>query len=331
MRPNLPIVPAIFFLQVALTSHGRERWMRMLLFTAPVAAVAIAVAALFTAWYGSPLHSGYGAAEQLFSISNIAPNLTRYPVWLWQSQSPLVLCALLPLVPPFNRDGSRPAVRLCAALFAGTLLSYLVYFQFEEWWYLRFLLVAMPALFVLIATGLVAVGRRLPMAWGRLAVAAAAVLLLILTSRFTHAHGDPASQQDAERRYADVGTYLRDALPGNAIVLSIQESGSIRYYAGRMTIRWDLIDKEWTPRAAGALEAIGLHPFLVLEDFELNQFHDWFDLPPGQLPWPLMARMRERGGISVFDLGSHAGGASPVSLQPGGSPRCSALQPLLLR
>ena len=33
-------------------------------------------------------------------------------------------------------------------------------------------------------------------------------------------------------------------------VLSVQHSGSVRYYGGRLTIRWDLIDRDWTSRAA---------------------------------------------------------------------------------
>ena len=53
-----------------------------------------------------------------------------------------------------------------------------------------------------------------------------------------------------ERRYADVGTYIHQALPPNAVVFSVQHSGSVRYYSGRMTIRWDLIDRDWTARAA---------------------------------------------------------------------------------
>ena len=332
VRPNLPIVPVVFFVHIALAARGRERLIRPVLYAIPVGIVVAGVAALFTAWYGSPLSSGYGGAGQIFSASNILPNLSRYPVWLWQSQSPFVVLALLPLLPPFNRVADRPAVRLCAALFGATLFSYLVYMHFEEWWYLRFLLPAMPALFVLVATGLIALRQRIGEPWGGIVAIAVALVMLTMTTRFNYGHVGPRDNQDGERRYVDVGAFVQRSLPPNAVVLAVQESGSIRYYGGRMTIRWDLIDRDWTTRAAAELERLGLHPYLVTEDFELPQLRDWFGLPVGsQLPWPLVARMRERGGVSVHDLASQPGTISPVSLESGGTPRCAPPQPIVLQ
>jgi hypothetical protein len=332
VRPNLPIVPVVFFVHIALTARGRERLIRPVIYAVPVAVVVVAVAALYSAWYGSPFSSGYGAAGEIFSASNILPNLARYPVWLWQSQSPFVVLALLPLLPPFNRVADRAAVRLCAALFVATLFSYLVYFQFEEWWYLRFLLPALPALLVLVATALVELRGRIGDPWGGIAAIGVALVMLTMTTRFNYGHVGPSGVQDGERRYVDVGAFVQRSLPPNAVVLAVQESGSIRYYGGRMTIRWDLIDRDWTTRAPAELERLGLHPYLVAEDFELPQLRDWFGLPAGsRLPWPLVARMRERGGVSVHDLASQPGTISPVSLEPGGTPRCAPPQPIVLQ
>jgi len=332
VRPNLPIVPVVFFVHMLLSSRGRERWMRVALFSLPVAAAVGAIAALYTAWYGAPWKSGYGAAEEIFSLSNVLPNLTRYPVWLWKSQSPLILLAVLPLLPPFNRDGSRRAVRLCAALFLATLASYLVYAPFEEWWYLRFLLPAIPSLMVLLALGIVFAARRFSATWARIGVMAATILIVTMTARFSSAVAPPAPLREGERRYVDVGVYVNQALPRNGVVLGVQESGSVRHYGGRMTIRWDLIDRDWAPRAPAELERLGLHPYLVIEDFELPQFRGWFGVAAdAPLPWPLIARMRENGGVSVYDLGSRASAVAPVSIEPGGTPRCAAPPPLLVQ
>jgi hypothetical protein len=90
-----------------------------------------------------------------------------------------------------------------------------------------------------------------------------------------------------------------------------------------MTIRWDLIDRDWTTRAALELQRLGVHPYLVIEDFELPQFRDWFGLDANaQLPWALAARMRQNGGVSVFDMSAPAGAVMPVSLEPGVAARC---------
>ena len=333
VRPNLPLIPLVLLVHLAASSRGRERWIRLALFSAAVAPAALGIAALNTWWYGAPWHSGYGAAAQIYSVSTILPNLARYPVWLWQTQSPVLLLALVPLLPRFRSDASQPAVRLFAALFVVTLFSYLIYFQFEEWWYVRFLLPAIPALLVLVSAGLVAIGRRLPAPWGRVAVATVTILLVAHTARFNIGHGMFGPLKDGERRYADVGVYLQRALPANAVVFSVQESGTVRYYGGRMTIRWDLIDREWTGRAAGEVERLGLHPYMVIEDAELPQMRGWFGLAPeAPLPWPLVARMREHGGVSVLDLSANAPRTIiPAALASGEAPHCSAQQPLTIQ
>jgi hypothetical protein len=337
IRPNLPILPLVFLVHLAASSRDRERWIRAGLFSAAVAPAAVAIAALNTAWYGAPWNSGYGAAREIYSLGSIIPNLARYPVWLWQSQSPLVLLALVPFLPRFRRDVSPPAVRLCAALFLATLLSYVVYSPFEEWWYLRFLLPAIPAFLILMAAGVVALGRRLPRPWGPMAVTGVTSLLIAFTIQFSIAHGTFGPVRTGERRYADVGTYLHETLPPNAVVLTVQHSGSARYYSGRMTIRWDLIDRDWTPRAAQEIERLGLHPYMVIEDWEMPQMRGWFGLAPdAPAPWPLVARMREPVGVSVLDMSSQLTGSRdprpvPAALAPGGAPLCGAQQPLIIQ
>ena len=333
IRPNLPILPLVFFAHFMISSRDAERWIRAALFSAAVAPAVVAIAALNTAWYGAPWNSGYGAAREIYSFATILPNLARYPVWLWQSQSPLVLLAFVPFLPRLRRDTSPPAVRLCAALTLATLLSYLVYFAFEEWWYLRFLLPAIPAVLVLMASGIVTLGRRLPRPWGPLAVTAVTSVLVAYTIQFSVAHGIFGRVKTGERRYADIGTYIHQALPPNAVVLSVQHSGSVRYYGGRMTIRWDLIDRDWTSRAVPELERLGLHPYMVIEDWEMPQMRDWFGLAPdAAAPWPIVARMREPVGVSVLDMTSQpAARTIPAALEPGGTPLCGPQQPLTIQ
>lgn len=162
---------------------------------------------------------------------------------------------------------------------------------------------------------------------------AVAIGLIAYTTRFNIGFGMFGPMTGGERRYADVGDYLRRALPADAVVLTVQHSGSVRYYAGRMTIRWDLIDRDWTARAAAEFERLGLHPYMVVEDWEVPQMRDWFGLvPDAPVPWPLVARMQQHGGVSVFDLSSRApAGIIPAALESGGTPRCGALRPLTLQ
>ena len=52
----------------------------------------------------------------------------------------------------------------------------------------------------------------------------------------------------------------------------------------------------------------------------------WFGLEAGApIPWPLVARMQEHGGVSVYDLSSRpSSGGIPASLESGGTPLCGA-------
>src|SRR5205814_663317 len=101
---------------------------------------------------------------------------------------------------------------------------------------------------------------RLPAPWGRVTVTAVTIVLVAYTTRFNNGHGMFGALKEGERRYADVGTYIQQALPRNAVIFAVQESGSVRYYSGRMTIRWDLVDRDWTSRAAADVEHLGFHP-----------------------------------------------------------------------
>ena len=57
-----------------------------------------------------------------------------------------------------------------------------------------------------------------------------------------------------------------------------------------------------------------------------------FALPADQpLPWPPTARMRESGGVTVYDLASHPQMNPPVAIEPGGAPRYAAPKAIVLK
>jgi hypothetical protein len=49
-------------------------------------------------------------------------------------------------------------------------------------------------------------------------------------------------------------------------------SGTIRYYAGRDTIRTDVLDPRWLDRAVAWLAGQGRHPYILVEDWEKPLF-----------------------------------------------------------
>jgi len=324
VRPNLLFVPAVPLLLIAMNSRGRERWIRAACFCLPIVPVVVFVAALNTIWYGSPANSGYGAARELYRMENVWPNLQLYSSWLWQSQSPCLLLALVPFLPFFRRRVDARVPAACALIVLVTLASYISYSQFEVWWYLRFLLPGFGAFAVLIAVGAAAVSRALPQPFGRLAAAVVLCLMMAATISFAADKGVFGDLRATERRYVDIGEFVAAHLPQNAALFAVQHSGSLRFYSGRITLRYDWVQPAWAAAVPAAVEREGRHPFLVVDDFEIPQVRKQFGFPAeSALPWPIVARMRELGGMTVFDMATHPEPGSPIALEPGSLHWCA--------
>jgi len=261
IRPNLAPLAAIPFGYLVWT---RGHWLTFALAVLPGAAL---VAAVNAHLYGSPLASGYGDVHNLYAWRNAPINLRRYGRWLLDTQTPIVFAAAAALA------WMRP--RRIAALFAlfigATFAAYLFYSPFDAWWYLRFLLPAFPLLLILTAFGTIALLSRTPRLVQMFAWAIAPTLLVSFQVEYAVAHGVFALREN-ERRYEMVGNYIAASTPANAVVLSMQHSGSLRYYAHRTTLRYDWIAPESLDSTIALLREKGYRPFIVLDDWEVPVF-----------------------------------------------------------
>ena len=114
----------------------------------------VALGAIQAVRYGSPLGSGYGSFDDLFGLSNVAPNLARYPRWMTETHTPLIwLWLLAPLSFRFLDRGARAFGWILLQLRGRRrpCLPSLRVLQPEEWSYTRFLLPALPVMPVLVA------------------------------------------------------------------------------------------------------------------------------------------------------------------------------------
>jgi hypothetical protein len=274
-------------------------------------AVGVVPGALFVAWlnsnwYGAAAASGYGTAAELFSLSRIPDNVVRYGRWLLET-SPLAIVGAAALAAPLARFWPRPSglrgALLFAAIIAGTCALYLVYEPYDDWWYLRFLLPAWPALFVAAAVVLADWRDR-----SRLAAFAVAVIVagaglagaVVARDRGVFEIGR------TERRYATVARIVDEHTESSAVILTSAHSGTVRYYAGRVTLRFDVLDPAWLDRAIAWLDARGRHPYLLLEDWEAPMFAARFrgasplaDL--GFQPVVAWESPRVRGAVWLYD------------------------------
>jgi hypothetical protein len=228
--------------------------------------------------YGSPLGSGYGTASDMFALANVLPNLARYPRWITESHTPFIW---LSLAAPFwiVRRAKDPRLVWAALLLSiAVWVAYLPYmfFQPQEWFYTRFLLPAIPIMLLFAAACALAGVRALPAA-GRFPIAViVAVGVGGASLWYAERHG-AFDIRIQERKYPLAGEYVRTKGPANAFVLAAQHSGSIRYYANRPTLRWDLLSPTRLDQVLSIFRAQGYEPILVVDVGEYAEFRQRFE------------------------------------------------------
>jgi hypothetical protein len=257
-------------------------------------------------WYGSALASGYGTTGELFSASRIGTNMSRYLSWLVET-SPIALLGLPALAWPARRLWPAPDARSIACLLAAILVTatapYLLYLSYEQWWYLRFLLPAWPALFVAAAVVCDAIRRRGGLAAGIVV----AVVLVAGAFGIYRARALGVFEVGAEeRRYVTVARLVETSTEPEAVILTGLHAGTLRYYAGRETLRSDVLDPAWLDRAVSWLAERGRHPYILVEDWEHPLFRARFG-PANTLgdlsftPAVAWQASRVRGWVFLYD------------------------------
>jgi Oligosaccharyl transferase STT3 subunit len=295
VRPNLLPLAGVIALIVSLPrfadvdSIGRTRMaLRFLAFGFGVLPFVVAVMAFQNAMYGGPLKSGYGDLGSLFAIDHVVPNLRAYTGWLLRTETPAIICALFgPLVVPAPK---RRLAWWLLAFAAATFACYIPYEVFDAWWYLRFVLPAFPALFILLSATILAVLDRFSVPV-RVVGGAAIVVILVCFHLSMAVAGSVFRLHDLERRFRDAGEYVAQHLPANAAVVTVWQSGSVRFYSGRLTMLWNSIDAGWLDRSLDFLRAEGYEPYLLFESNEEREFRQKFEghSPLGGLDWPPVA------------------------------------------
>jgi hypothetical protein len=292
IRPNLApltLFPALYLVFYGVKDGARARgtaaiterfgtgFRGALQFSIPVALAGAIVAYLQSRYFGSAFRSGYGTAAEIYSLANVAPNASLYATWLLDTHGPWLLPAPLVLFGPLwpVRLDSRREIRWLLAFAALVIAAYLIYAVFETWTYLRFLL---PAIAIAIIAVAAIVGAGLNRSPVVLRLAGLALAVLAITS-FNVA----SARQHGVFRFADhhvrartVGERLKTVLPANAVIVSAEQSGAMRYYTGRSIIRWDLIDQAAMPEALDALMRNGSRIWVVLDDWEEEPFRRKF-------------------------------------------------------
>jgi hypothetical protein len=253
-------------------SWRRPRWSQALVFALFAAVGPALVLWSNTLLYGGPLEAGYKGAAEFWRWAHVGPNLERYPAWLFQvhSKAALLGLAALPLAFVERIAGDRRQRVVVAvsavALVLVSLATILPYLNFEQWTYLRFVLPAMAALFVLLGALIVWLARLLAGSrWTPWLTP-----LLLGPAALVGWTGVPELRAALREHLATqsvlvMGGYLRTALPPNAVLMTYAHSGSAAYYGGRPIVRMDIIIPHLDDVIA-RLQAQGFHPYILIDE-----------------------------------------------------------------
>lgn len=307
IRPNLAplLIAALLALTIEFEPAAPTWTRRALLFVAGLVPAGLLLALFHTRWYGSPLGTSHQLGD-LFRIENLWPNLMTYPTWLIDTHTIFILLA------PLGIFAVRRGRTLLAIVPVTVATCYAFYSPFDHWTYLRFLLPAFPAVFILLAAAVRRGVERLPPG-GTQVIALTLVAAVALTSWQQARVRGAFSNHENLQRFVTVPRFIRAQLPDNAVVLTRVYSGSIREYGERLTLRWDVLDPQWLDRAIQDLQSLGHAVFIVIEDEdERARFVSRFAAANawGSLDWPATAEYRGVDTVWIYDVADRGRAAS---------------------
>jgi hypothetical protein len=334
IRPNLAPLSAVMVLWLALrawraprTDRRRHIW-RGVGMLAGVGVGVMATATTNWALYGSPFSSGYLPLRTLFDRANFMPNLRHYTTWFADVHTPIAFVGLAALAVPaawlWPRARDRSVVLVFGAFVAGLWALYCFYDVFDSAFYLRFLLPGWPFICLGMASAALALTRI-----GRGPVAATVVVAVVIGLGIRGVRVAEASgwfaQRDDESRYVTVGEMVRLSTSENSVVIALQHSGSVRYYAGRMTMQYESLPAEWLDRSVAWLADRGVHTYAVLDDWEVGRVKAKFagQASLARLETPVFTFRQ----TSLYDLIPPAGPARPTQIIPSTASDLRAVPP----
>jgi len=307
IRPNVVPLLGVFVVWVVWRDVAAGRWERHRAlswwFLIPSTAGALAVAEINFRVYGSPFISGYGNLE--YALRHLPDNLRSYPALIAATETPIALLGLVALFLPsrlfWPTARERQARWLLSACAIVTAIPYLFLPQSPIWWTLRYWLPLWPAMMIGSVT-LIAALYRMGGVWARTAAVLVVGALAVYGLQESATRGVFMVGHD-EQKYVAVAETVARLTPPGSVILSVQHSGGLRYYAGRLTARWDMAPGS-LDRAIAWLAASGHHPYFVLEDWEerlMRQNQGTSDAAARAVRTPLVTWRTRATSIHLYD------------------------------
>ena len=206
----------------------------------------------------------------------------------WRALGPLWLVAVG--AGAWAMRGPRTTMTLAVA--AAVTLPYLFYLRFDHWETLRFLLPGLVPLTILVAAGVTTLAGAIRVPAVKAIVLALFAGAFAVRSERLMRESSVWDIQNLEARYPLVGQWFQVNTPATSVALAGQHSGSLRWYGGRETIRWDLLRPEELVPTVRELESRGATVYAALEGTEQQGFDAKFSKELARLSVDSIGRVR---------------------------------------
>ncbi|MBI1765516.1 MAG: YfhO family protein [Acidobacteria bacterium] len=247
-----------------------QAWLRFGLGGAPLGAVFCAYN--LTA-YGHPLRTGYGVIQldNALMFAGFGKRLSYYAYWLAISLSPLPLLAWLGVSATRGTAWRNRALLL--AWFGAYLCFYSCYDIYEAWGDTRFLLPGLPGLLLgalLVSHSTLANWKAPRRRWGWALASVLFAMTLGVMLRF-YAQNQFFTYARDQSLNADACRWADAQAPREALLVSMQMSGALRFYTNRSVFRWEQIRPGAWPAVYRQVLARGARFYALLMDYEAEQ------------------------------------------------------------
>jgi hypothetical protein len=103
---------------------------------------------------------------------------------------------------------------------------------------------------------------------------------------------------------------VREQLPPDAVVLSVWDSGAVRFHGRKEALVWEGLDPAWLDRGLDWLEKHSYRPYILVESWEEPGFRSRFGNQSdfGKLDWPPKYEIDRV--VRIYDPGDRAKYAS---------------------
>ncbi len=271
-----------------LALRGPTPWRRLVIAGIGVATAGLVQVSIQWHFFGNPLGTGYGTADALFTWPALPQNLDIYARQSWVALGGPWLVGLATGMWVMRGPRTNAVVAVATAV----TLPYLFYIPFDHWETLRFLLPGIVPLSILVAAGAVrlAAGVRAPILSSLFLILFAGAF--VARSERLMRESSVFDIQNIEARYPLAGQWVTVNTPLTSVVLADQHSGSLRWYSGRQTVRWDLLDAGALVQTVSDLEGHGATVYVALEGSEIQRFDAKFSAELSRLSVDPVGRIR---------------------------------------